>query len=277
MLENSPLTNAGYGSNLTWNGLVECDASVMNGQTLHFGACGAVSNIWNPITLAKCICLRQGSQLSLGRVPPCILSGKGALTWASQIGLKVIDGSKMISPRAFKNYRHCKKKVKRYSVQNDLKYSPLDTVGAICVDVFGNVAAGASSGGVSLKHEGRIGQAATFASGVWAVTSPDGQRPSIASCTSGCGEHLIRTQLAKVTAESLLDPLPITSLNKCMNEQFVKSPFLWDVSEKFGGTLALTVDPISGEGEVFWGHSTQTMFIGYMSADNLKPKVRFYV
>ncbi|CAG9562754.1 unnamed protein product [Danaus chrysippus] len=271
-LENSPLTNAGYGSNLSWDGLVECDASIMNGQTLHFGACGAVSNVWNPITLAKQLCIKQCENLSLGRVPPCILTGPGAKIWAERMGLQIVEEQKMISSRAFRNFKHCKRKLKRYSVQNDLKFSPLDTVGAICVDSNGVVASGASSGGVSLKHEGRVGQAASFGSGVWAVMSRDESKPSIASCTSGCGEHLIRTQLAKNSAESLLESSPILGLDRCLKDKFLNSPFLWDIPERLGGTLALKYNSLTAEGELLWGHTTKTMCIGYMSTEVAKPK-----
>ncbi|XP_004932657.2 threonine aspartase 1 [Bombyx mandarina] len=272
-LENSPLSNAGYGSNLTWDGTVECDASLMNGQTLHFGACGAVSNVWNPITLAKNLCIKQCDSLSLGRVPPCILTGQGARSWAQRMGLEIVDDHKMISARAFRNFKHCKRKLKKYSIQNDVKFSPLDTVGAICVDINGVVAAGASSGGVSLKHEGRVGQAASFGSGVWALMSRDGIKSSVASCTSGCGEHLIRTQLAKNTAESLFEsPSPTESLDKCLKKNFLHSPFLWDVPERLCGALALRHDPQTGDGEVLWGHTTKTMCVGYMSSETDRPK-----
>lgn len=71
LLENSPLTNAGYGSNLTWDGHVECDASVMDGSTLHFGAVGAVPGVKNPVKLAQHICKKQRcNALALGRIPP---------------------------------------------------------------------------------------------------------------------------------------------------------------------------------------------------------------
>lgn len=70
VLEDSLLTNAGFGSNLTWDGTVECDASVMDGARLTFGACGAVPGVKNPILLAKHICDQQQVPLALGRVPP---------------------------------------------------------------------------------------------------------------------------------------------------------------------------------------------------------------
>lgn len=71
VLENASFTNAGYGSNLTLDGMVECDASVMDGSSLLYGSCGAVSGIKNPVKLAKLICDKQRiNQLPLGRIPP---------------------------------------------------------------------------------------------------------------------------------------------------------------------------------------------------------------
>ncbi len=70
VLEDSELTNAGYGSNLTIDGNVECDAGVMNGSDLNFGAVGAVTGIKNPVLLAKKICCNQNERMELGRIPP---------------------------------------------------------------------------------------------------------------------------------------------------------------------------------------------------------------
>lgn len=270
VLENSGLTNAGYGSNLTWDGTVECDASIMNGQTLHFGACGAVSNVRNPITLAKKLCDKQSEGLFLGRIPPCILTGTGAKNWAEKSGLEIIDDKKMISPNAYRKYKHYRKKLKKYCDHFHLKFSPLDTVGAICFDSNGTVAAAASSGGVSLKHSGRVGQAASFASGVWATTG-NSSTPSVAACTSGCGEHLVRTQLAKTIAESLKDSCPTRALSKCLKENFCESPFLWGVPEKLAGAIGLKHD--GHQGEFLWGHTTPSMCIGYMICGESQPKV----
>lgn len=69
-LEDSPMTNAGYGSNLTYNGYVECDASIMDGSNLQYGAVGAVADIKNPIELAKRLCQYQTVDIGHGRIPP---------------------------------------------------------------------------------------------------------------------------------------------------------------------------------------------------------------
>jgi len=64
------MTNAGFGSNLTLNGTVECDASIMDGSNLQFGAVGAVSGIKNPVLLAKRLCEQQSIKFAYGRIPP---------------------------------------------------------------------------------------------------------------------------------------------------------------------------------------------------------------
>lgn len=82
VLEDSPLTNAGYGSNLTWNGAVECDASIIDGSNMHYGGVGAVSGIKNPISLAKLICENQNLKMSFGRIPPWyIIINKSRLSY----------------------------------------------------------------------------------------------------------------------------------------------------------------------------------------------------
>lgn len=87
ILEDSELTNAGYGSNLTFTGDVECDASVMNGSDRNFGAVGAVSGVKNPVCLAKKICCNQNEKMKLGRIPP----------WCGYFRLIVFDIIMLIS------------------------------------------------------------------------------------------------------------------------------------------------------------------------------------
>lgn len=80
VLEDSPMTNAGFGSNLTLNGTVECDASVMDGSSLQYGAVGAVSGIKNPVLLAKRLCEQQSIKFAYGRIPPRYYSSFEMLT-----------------------------------------------------------------------------------------------------------------------------------------------------------------------------------------------------
>ncbi|KAI1389157.1 N-terminal nucleophile aminohydrolase [Hypoxylon trugodes] len=99
VLENKEITNAGYGSNLAIDGTVECDATLVD----HFGrsgACGAVSNIKNPITLAKTILQRSNKPLTLRRVPPNLLIGEGAKEFARESGISLVPNDWLVSKNA---------------------------------------------------------------------------------------------------------------------------------------------------------------------------------
>ncbi|KAJ2991519.1 hypothetical protein NUW58_g2482 [Xylaria curta] len=99
VLENKEITNAGYGSNLAIDGTVECDATVVD----HFGrsgACGAVSNVKNPITLARVILESSNKPLSLRRVPPNLLVGEGARDFARDAGVELVANDDLISRNA---------------------------------------------------------------------------------------------------------------------------------------------------------------------------------
>jgi taspase (threonine aspartase 1) len=85
-LEDNGFTNAGLGSNLNANGFVECDASLMNGTDLKWGAVGALQTIKNPIIAAKSVLIEQNKTLPLGLVAPNILVGEGARLWAIDNG-----------------------------------------------------------------------------------------------------------------------------------------------------------------------------------------------
>jgi taspase (threonine aspartase 1) len=141
VLEDDPVTNCGYGSNLTNEGCVEGDASVMDGKTLIYGGCGAVKSVKNPIHLAYDICVKQLEPLPLGLVPPSFLVGRGGVKYAKAAGLKTVKQKSLISAKALSQYKKYKN-----LVESNKTEELLDTVGAVCVDNDGHVAAGCSSG-----------------------------------------------------------------------------------------------------------------------------------
>ncbi|KAI8946128.1 nucleophile aminohydrolase [Xylaria longipes] len=99
VLENKEITNAGYGSNLAIDGTVECDATVVD-HLGRSGACGAVSNVKNPISLARVILESSNKPLSLRRVPPNLLAGEGARDFAKDVGIELVANDDLISKNA---------------------------------------------------------------------------------------------------------------------------------------------------------------------------------
>ncbi|KAL4239085.1 taspase [Mactra antiquata] len=355
-LEDSPILNAGTGSSLNLEGMVECDASLMDGQTLKFGAVGAISEVQNPVLVArKLIDEQKTGYMSLGRIPPCTMVGKGATNWAVEHGIPRYDHENLITGSSEKTYKNHKRRLekveyrrnkKRLKYRNknihngnkvrdedddnidddddNLKSSDInaevdgvnnvddqlldpdmqdtgvddrlldpdtpskvvddddklletdiqDTVGAVCIDINGNVAAGVSSGGISLKQTGRLGPAALYGAGCWATNWQSGDKPGIAVATSGTGEYIMKTLLARQCAESMRnDKMAEEGFRSVFVDKFLGSEFLQDIPEKYGGILALKLD-IDGNSKIcdlLWGHTTNSMCIGYMT-DQSKPK-----
>lgn len=284
-LENNAATNAGYGSNLTYDGLIEMDASIMDGSTLNFGACTNVNDVKNPIALAKKICEFQNQPNEHGRLPPMILSGKGASDFARSNGLTMTEPEKLISSKASFFYKHYKNKILKKAKESEEiplsnaiieipNFERLDTVGAICIDSHGNSAAGCSSGGVILKATGRVGQAATFGAGCWAEITDTNK--VVATCTTGNGEYLMKTLLAKEICNSLeKDDIPATAMYKTFKDKFLESKYLPRNEDLYGGALSLTYEPEIGCGEVIWSHTTQSFCLGFMTTNQKVPKVNF--
>ncbi|XP_029187451.2 threonine aspartase 1-like [Acropora millepora] len=286
-LEDLPCTNAGLGSNLTRSGTVECDASIMDGQSMGFGAVGALKGIRNPIQVA-CKLLEkelQGPSMS-GLIPPCFLAGEGAFNWALEHGFCGCCDDDLITERSFQTWNKCRSRLtedsrRPYQLENLCNFTSesetLDTVGAVCMDRRGNLCAGVSSGGVLFKTPGRIGQAALYGSGCWA-TSFDANQVGVACCTSGCGEHLMKTLLAKECASLALKSEAVAAVQEALTEKFLGASVLSSVKQKLGGVLLLRVDgeeaPNSYTADIVWGHTSDSMCIGYMTETDTRPKVR---
>ncbi|XP_054051493.1 LOW QUALITY PROTEIN: threonine aspartase 1 [Rissa tridactyla] len=328
-LEDSPFTNAGLGSNLNLLGEIECDASIMDGKSLNFGAVGALSGIKNPVSVAnRLLCEGQKGKLSAGRIPPCFLVGEGAYRWAVDHGIPACPPGIMATRFSLAAFKRNKRKlelaekvetdliqlkkrrqsnekgsrvmcsacgrppkaneggkggdqIKLYSLENDS--GTLDTVGAVVVDQEGNVAAAVSSGGLALKHPGRVGQAALYGCGCWAENTGAHTPYSTAVSTSGCGEHLVRTILARECSCALQTEDAHQALLETMQNKFIGSPFLANEDGVLGGVIVLrscrcSAEPESSQEkptllvEFLWSHTTESMCVGYMSAQDGKAK-----
>lgn len=276
-MENSGQTNAGTGSNLTWDGHVECEASLMNGTTLNFGAATNLTNVKNPISVARRLCDRQNDSLTLGRLPPMVLSGDGASVYAEEVGIPLVPPESLISRKAQRIYHKHKANIASYEMEHQTTVSPFDTVGAICVDRYGNCVAGCSSGGIILKVSGRVGQSATYGAGCWAVTDPT---LSVATCTTGNGEYLMRTLMAKEICTGLSEDggvPPAKNVHDTFQTKLLDSPFMRNKTEIYAGALSLAFysEADRRHGDIVWAHTTPQFCLGYMTTHNRSPKFIF--
>ncbi|KAK9809785.1 hypothetical protein WJX73_006512 [Symbiochloris irregularis] len=199
VLEDAPHVNAGNGSNLTESGVAECDASIMADSA--FGSCGAVRGCQNPIRLAEAIACQSLVAQPLGRVPPIFLVGSGARQWALKhqvpVAATAVEADRMHVTKA------AKRKWQSDEVAIDADSSLHDTAGCIFVDSAGQMAAGVSSGGIALKVDGRIGEAAMHGCGCWASSSSGRGQASVACSVTGVGEPVMRTGLARSCCQRL--------------------------------------------------------------------------
>ena len=191
-LENCPLFNAGKGAVFNSVGQHEMDASIMDGKTLHAGAVAAVRNVKNPIMLANIV--RDHSDHVL-------LVGEGALEFAQNFNIEIETDAYFHTDQRFEQWQKIKgsddfqldhssekKEKKEKTEEPDKKY--LGTVGAVALDRNGNLAAATSTGGMTNKKFGRIGDSALIGLGNYANNNT-----CAVSCT-GSGEYLMRAVTA---------------------------------------------------------------------------------
>jgi len=186
-LEDDPAFNAGHGGALNVQGEVELDAIIIDGKTLEFGSVAAVENISNPISLARMV---------MEKTDHVMLVGKGANIFANEMGLAQVDAKELISDFSKEElarqsiYKH----VIKDSFDNQLEH---DTVGAVAIDLHGNMAAGTSTGGITAKRVGRVGDSPLVGSGASCDNEIGGT-----SCT-GHGESIAKVTLASRVLNTL--------------------------------------------------------------------------
>lgn len=187
ILEDNALFNAGRGSVFTKKGLNEMDAAIMDGSNLDAGAIAGVRNIRNPIELAEEVMLHSGH---------VFLSGKGANDFAIKQGIKLEPDEYFYSEYRYDQWRQIRdsdlyqldhKSDKLVGLMKDKKFG---TVGAVACDGEGNIAAGTSTGGMTNKRYGRIGDSPMIGVGTYA-----NNKTCAISCT-GHGEIFIKAVAA---------------------------------------------------------------------------------
>ncbi|MGD8111476.1 isoaspartyl peptidase/L-asparaginase family protein [Vibrio sp. NTOU-M3] len=182
VMEDSPHFNAGKGSVLTNREMVEMDASVMHGNGMNAGAVAGVRHIRNPITLARDVMLNSNHVL---------LIGEGAEEFAFEHGHEYTEQDYFFTERRYEQLQSMKEKglfaLSEAKYPDDRKHG---TVGAVALDQHGNLAAATSTGGVTNKKYGRVGDSALIGAGTVA------ENGNVAVSTTGMGEFFIRKMVA---------------------------------------------------------------------------------
>ena len=190
VLENSPLFNAGKGAVYTYDGTHELDASIMDGKDRQAGAVAGVTRIANPINLARMV---------MEDSPFVMLSGAGAEAFAKSRGVPLVDNKTFDTDQRRKQLDKAKEKLDRENRQDKDYRAAVDglptafkmgTVGAVALDRQGNLAAGTSTGGMTAKRFGRIGDSPVIGAGTFA------DNRSCAVSATGHGEYFIRYNVA---------------------------------------------------------------------------------
>ena len=196
-LEDSPLFNAGKGAVFTSAGTNELDTSIMDGRTLKAGAAAGLKRVKNPILLAR---------LVMEQSPHVMMTGEGAETFAAQKGVEMVDPKYFYTEERWQQLQRVKEAEKnpppkRSRLENEPTPPPgghifgfdeqkFGTVGAVCLDRAGHLGAGTSTGGMTNKRFGRVGDSPIIGAGTYA----DNETCAV-SCT-GDGEYFIRSAVA---------------------------------------------------------------------------------
>ncbi len=216
-LEDNPLFNAGRGAVLTRDGVAELDASVMDGRTLAAGAVTGIKHVRNPVRLAR---------LVMERSPHVMLFGAGAEEFARAQGIELVSNEYFRTPvREKQLHRLLQGAAER---ENDLvahgRGDHMGTVGAVALDAHGNVAAATSTGGMTGKRWGRVGDSPIIGAGTYASNA------GCAVSATGHGEFFIRAVVAH---------------DICARMQYAKS----SLAEAVRGTLS-RMQALGGNGGV---------------------------
>jgi len=248
-MENSELFNAGKGAVYNSDGNQEMDAAIMDGKTLNAGAVAGINHVKNPILAARLV-MDSSSHV--------LLSGKGAEMMASKYGIEMVDSSYFFTEKRMNQLRKIQGKEETkldhtaYLIKNELiDDHKFGTVGAVAIDKYGDIAAGTSTGGMTNKKYGRIGDVPIIGGGTYANNLTCG------ISATGTGEYFIRTVAAKEVSSL------IQYINKTPPEAL--KIVLFDQIEPLGGEGGMIL--IDKYGEVYWDFNSTGMFRAYKKSN----------
>ena len=233
VLEDSPLFNAGKGAVFNHEGINELDAAIMDGATRKAGAVAGVRHVRNPIELARMV---------MEKSPHVLLSGEGAEEFALEQGVLLVPGSYFYTERRWKQLEEAQHENKVASTAEDIGF--FSTVGAVARDRQGNLAAATSTGGMTNKRWGRIGDSPIIGAGTYADNS------SCAVSATGSGEYFMRA----VVAHEICARVRLTGVSAAAAAKDVVHGMLMDI----GGDGGVIV--VDKNGELSMEFNTEGMF-----------------
>lgn len=257
VLEDSPLFNAGKGAVFTHEGTVELDASIMDGSTRAAGAVAGVKHIRNPINLARMV---------MEKSPHVMMTGDGAEAFARENGMDMVENDYFYTDRRRKQLERAKER--ESSTGEALPDGAAEelapgaykfgTVGAAALDRYGNLAAGTSTGGMTNKRFGRVGDSPIIGAGTYADNA------TCAVSATGHGEYFIRGVIAHDIASMMAYG------GKTLEE--AARTVIMDKLTAMGGTGGIIA--IDREGHIAMPFNTEGMYRGYVDAEgNVTVKI----
>jgi L-asparaginase / beta-aspartyl-peptidase len=263
LMEDSPLFNAGKGAVFTHEGRNELDAAIMSGKNLAAGSVASVTTIKNPISAARAV---------MEKSEHVMLIGSGAERFAKEKGLEIVDPSYFYTEDRWKLLQRL---LKQDSAKTELDHdstkhtsdvrqpgnrdSKYGTVGAVALDIKGNLAAATSTGGMTNKKIGRVGDAPIIGAGTYANNAT-----CAISCT-GWGEFFIRLSVAKT----------VSDLMEYKNYPVKKAAevLIMEKVPQLGGDGGLIA--VDKNGSFAMPFNTEGMYRGYIKSDG-KAVVKIY-
>lgn len=241
VLEDSPRFNAGKGAVFAHDGRNELDASIMDGATLRAGAIAGVHRVRNPVLLARAV---------MEKSKHVFLSGDGAEAFARNVGIELVDPAYFRTEERWNQLQHAigaEKDNQASTVDRSIHYG---TVGAVALDQAGHLAAATSTGGMTNKRWGRIGDSPVIGAGTYA-------NAHCAVSATGWGEYYIRAAAAH---------------DICARVEYAKTPVaeaarevVMDVIPKLGGDGGVIA--LDADGNFAMPFNTDGMYRGWVDRD----------
>jgi len=230
VMENSPLFNAGKGAVFTAEGINEMDASIMECKFHKAGAITGVQHIKNPILGARAV---------MGKTNHVLLTGEGAEELAQAVGLEMVDSSYFFTESRWNSYLKAKDKIDKHG-----------TVGAVALDMNGNLAAATSTGGMTYKMKGRVGDSPIIGAGTYADNN------TCAVSATGHGEYFMRNVVA-------YDISALMKYSKMTLQQATEEVIMNKLKSIGGDGGVVAVDK---EGNISMTFNTAGMYRGYVTS-----------